>query len=282
MKKVFYVPIFGGLGNQMFQAAHAIEFGKKYKAKIVFIDFTNEFTRIKRGWQLNCFNIRPTKISIIKKLIILFRIKFSSYLIKINKKFHLDVLHESKSKFKKYKSSEQNKKIIYGYWQSEKYFINSKDKVKECFSFPSIGEEIINSENNVVAIHVRLGDYLNDKISNKFHYVCDQLWYFNAIKTMRDLLKNPKFIVYSDDLDMSKKMFKNLDLNFKKTQNNKAWIDMRNISFCDHFIISNSSYSWWASYLGSTENSITVAPKFWYPGQLTNELPIWRKEWILI
>ena len=57
---------------------------------------------------------------------------------------------------------------------------------------------------------------------------------------------------------------------------------MRNISFCDHFIISNSSYSWWASYLGSTKNSITVAPKFWYPGQLTNELPIWRKEWILI
>ena len=50
----------------------------------------------------------------------------------------------------------------------------------------------------------------------------------------------------------------------------------------DHFIISNSSYSWWASYLGEKENSKIKAPKYWYKNIKTKEIPLYRKNWILL
>ena len=57
---------------------------------------------------------------------------------------------------------------------------------------------------------------------------------------------------------------------------------MLRMSICDHFIISNSSYSWWASYVGENESSYVVAPKYWYPKKLTSKLGIYRSNWILL
>ena len=34
---------------------------------------------------------------------------------------------------------------------------------------------------------------------------------------------------------------------------------------CDHFVISNSSFSWWGAYLSQNKEKIVVSPVHWYP-----------------
>lgn len=57
-------------------------------------------------------------------------------------------------------------------------------------------------------------------------------------------------------------------------------LDIKLMNLCKHFIIANSSFSWWAAYLGSTENSLIFAPKEWLstPLDTTDLIPDkWRQ-----
>jgi hypothetical protein len=42
------------------------------------------------------------------------------------------------------------------------------------------------------------------------------------------------------------------------------------MSCCDHNIIANSSYSWWAAYFNNNSNKIVCYPDKWFGPQLSN------------
>ena len=50
---------------------------------------------------------------------------------------------------------------------------------------------------------------------------------------------------------------------------------------CKHFIMSNSTYSWWAQFLGTDVDKIVIAPDKWC---LTDDMSVsvYMPEWILI
>ena len=77
-----------------------------------------------------------------------------------------------------------------------------------------------------------------------------------------------------DSLDSQN--YKNLEIN-QSDYSKDAYEDLYEMATFDHFIISNSSYSWWASYLGEKENSIIIAPEYWYKDKKTKEIPLFRK-----
>lgn len=121
--------------------------------------------------------------------------------------------------------------------------------------------QILSSES--VCVHVRRGDYLSEKFKKDF-YVCDEQYFKKAIDLMMSKLTNPTFVFFSDDVDWVKRTFKVNAPCLYEREDDPAWEGIRLMYSCKHFIISNSTFSWWAQYLCANENKIVVSPDKWF------------------
>lgn len=156
-----------------------------------------------------------------------------------------------------------------GYFESYEYFKNATDELKKDFQFNDEIFEYANkfhSKNhlkNSVSITVRRGDFLNypDK-----HPVCSNDYYQNCIN---DLDKTRQYVIISDDIEWCKnqEIFSGNNFYFiDHVPENiiKGHYDMCIGSLCDDFIISNSTFAWWVSWLGKNENKKIYAPDPWF------------------
>ena len=115
--------------------------------------------------------------------------------------------------------------------------------------------------------------------------MCDKEYFYNAIELIKSKVRNAIFIVFSDDLEWVKSYIK-LEEKFPECkfyyESGKDTVEekLRMMTKCKHFIISNSSFSWWAQYLAKNENKIVIAPDAWFTNGDKNGLYI--DDWILI
>tara|TARA_S200000501_G_scaffold368717_1_gene406999 strand:+ start:174 stop:1028 length:855 start_codon:yes stop_codon:yes gene_type:complete len=284
MKKIS-VLFFGGLGNQLFQLAFAKTLEIKYpNIRLEYIDLT-KFQNIKRSWCLSKLSIKGKKISKLDYFLLYVKRIINKKLPMIGIKiFFFNIINESKYKYINKNSIKYSNFIFDGYWQSEDYFFANKKYLVNQFLKPRIN--LINKYKSfkTVALHIRIGDYVHNKVSKKNHFVCDFNWYRKAINYLYEINNNFKFIIYTDDYEYVKTNY-NFDQKYQTIipeLNNDEYINLMYMTYSDHFIISNSSYSWWASFLGEKNESTIIAPKYWYPNKLTSILPICRSNWILL
>ena len=252
----------GGLGNQMFQIATAYAYGKRFNFKPKF-SFTNCVT-VHQGFSSqkyldNLFvrleSLSPTEIN------------FPHYFKESNHSF---------TPIPKY----NNNLFLDGYFQSEKYFKDSKTELKDIFKLDIKYQIEVNkfiktlpNQNNLTALHVRRGDYL------KFpgiHDTCTLEYYSKAM----EIIGESTFIVVSDDIDWCKHNIKGENIHYSPFTDELQ--DLLLISSCKNKIIANSSFSWWSSYLSECDG-ITIAPKKWFgvsgPQEQNDIIP---EEWIKI
>ena len=120
---------------------------------------------------------------------------------KIRKKYFTKKTHYIDKVFRYNPELYRLKGDIYfeGYWQSEKFFFESRNEIKQTFSFPEISglknKELINKiDGKTAAIHVRRGDYLKEK----YLFVCDKNYYKNSIDILIIKYGITKLIIFSN------------------------------------------------------------------------------------
>ena len=152
---------------------------------------------------------------------------------------------------------------LWGFFQSEKYFKNVEDIIREDFTFK---DDILHpcqdmmqgvlEQGKVVGLHVRRTDYL----TNPNHHFVGLDYYKEALSKFP---KDAQVIVFSDDSKWCLEQELFFDDRFMVSENDSGYVDMCLMSMCTDFIICNSSFSWWAAWLGNRGR--VIAPKNWFP-----------------
>ena len=278
----------------MFQCAIAQILGERNKAHVLL---DKSFFNLKekkpghtpRQFELDIFKIdnpEPDKSdlnffyqpSVVQRLSKLFVISSPKIYFEPSINYHPEVLNLKSPVF------------LRGYFQSYKYYLGRESFVKDLFRFPveqldGQNKEILQEIRKVitVSIHVRRGDYVDDKATRDFHGNCDVDYYLNALSLIASENDNLTLVLFSDDSKWVKEKFGYLPyLKIFIDHNNDAesWKDMFLMSCCNHNIIANSSFSWWAAWLNNNPEKIVVAPKKWFAKR--SQIDLMPEQWIQI
>lgn len=171
---------------------------------------------------------------------------------------------------------------INGYFQSEKFFQNSIKKIKRMFDI-KMSEDFceihgFDKSKKQIGIHIRRGDYVG---LQEFHPLQSVEYYTTAIDIIKSKIgDNVQIVVFSDDLDWCKTQFSE-DYLYPDVNDIETLFMM---THCHHYVIANSSFSWWGAYLCKNKNSIVVAPKIWFGPTYAhfNTKDIYCKNWIVL
>lgn len=304
---MIHVFIRGRLGNQLFQYAFVRQLQILNPGIEVVYHFDEVYSNgnLDNGWEnslrwFNTVDVKegkfPVSISFFQKLFL--RLYFWRYphdgsLIQKNKfqrkwvrllshfgLFYLDLGFYS---FPQKVSSET---IISGNFESEKYFENIRNllltEIKPVNPVlpknRSLLRHILSS--NSVCVSIRRGDFVENRDLEKVHNVCTLSYYEKGMKKIISMVSNPVFFFFSDDIDWVKKTIKVDFPCYYESGDDPVWEKLRLMYSCKHFIISNSSFSWWAQYLSVEKDKIVIAPSRWY--KVPFESDLYQPKWTVI
>lgn len=161
---------------------------------------------------------------------------------------------------------------LHGNFMSWKYFAAAADHVRSlihtdrALGAEAVGMAIRIRSSNSVAVHVRRGDYLSEQWRNKLH-ICTEEYYRTAVAIIEQGIEAPVFYVFTtsaDDTDWVRENYRFLPEGTVFVPPGASDVEhFALMAACRHFIISNSTFSWWASYLSSLSDKMIVAPTPW-------------------
>lgn len=183
-----------------------------------------------------------------------------------------------------YKSKTENI-IFFGSYEENRYYLKNREQILKCYE-PIEEKRKENKElydaiekNNSICVTIRRGDFLNEKFVNNY-YICNQEYFEKAITEMNKKVEKPQYIVFSDDVQWCKENINFPENTLFESGNDPIWEKIRLMYSCKNFIISNSTFSWWAQYLSRNDNKKVIAPSEWNKFEYTD--PIYHKKWDII
>ena len=285
------VRIYEGLGNQLFQYAYARALSLSTDQK-VFLDIretgslAEEQRRAKRKCGLRNFKITLPICQNVQNFYPYLNCGLSmrDTMKKISSMGWLPYKYyeEPEAEYHEELLNRKGNWYLQGWFQDERYFSEYSEIIrKEIVPRKKIRisgglKEILRTK-NTVSVHIRRGDYV--KLSNQLPIS----YYHNAMAHMRSIVKDPFWIVFSDDVDWVKR---NLNLTedhyfVSENENLEDYEELMVMSCCKNQIIANSTFSWWGAWLNRNECKTVIGPEKWFiKGASRQEPYLLLKNWI--
>lgn len=296
------VRFMGGLGNQMFQYAAALRLALKHKTRPK-LDLSFLLDRTDRGFtfrdfDLVIFNV-PDPVATAEEVRMFRRLKergSRTLSEKIadkltNRRFYL----EAKAGFHPEVLELPDDTYLEGFFQDERYFSDIQAEVRQGFRLQPEEAQLppetrrladeIRGDKNSICLHVRRGDYVTNPGSLAVVGFCTYDYYHKALLEMRARNPQAPVFIFSDDVKWCRE-------NFAKTEqitvvgeehagprsSHHFWL----MTLCKHFVIPNSTFSWWAAWLSENPQKIVVRPSRWFRAAELKDADICPASWIKV
>ena len=266
--------LMGGLGNQLFQLFATIAYAITNKVKFIFPYSLSLPDGIERPTYWDSF-LGSLKgfTTLNNKLTNEELYKFSLFR---ENGFHYNCIPNF-----------QINTMIYGYWQSYKYFHDTRDIIFKLIRLRQIKESVKNEfsryfesdkDDELISMHFRLGDY---KLKQDYHPILPYEYYEKSIHYILDnniekeTRKTVLYFCEKEDNDTVLEHIQKLNKQFPNILFMKAddtipdWKQLILMSCCNHNIIANSSFSWWGAYMNLTDTKIVCYPSIWFGLRIT-------------
>ena len=293
-KKQLVVSLGGGLGNQLFQFAAAKSMSashelfletellkpRKFKQNLSEIESFEFMDRLKLVRIPDRYNLKsqlagyllsrsvpgPRASSVRRFKLVLAHCIFSLLLFLSTRRIYRVIVSDDLGYIGK-KIPKTNCWLL-GYFQSYRYLTEESLSSIQELSPTKISERYLELEALVLSkrptiVHLRLGDYLNEK-----SFGLPSPTYYQA--SMEYLLSNGvkrQFWIFSDDLDLARERLKDLEIEnirYIETVGLSSAEVLKIMSLGANFVIANSTFSYWAAALSTSPEKIVVAPESWF------------------
>ena len=273
------VPLLGGLGNQLFQLAAGIAAGRRHSARIVFSDYwlrnpapgetrrSVALSGLLREGELVA-DLVPRTVRVTDRITnrrVIERSAIDDPLARVDSRT----------------------RAVAGYFQRLHY-------VKE--AWPELRERLASSENpahrvltrvstsDCGALHYRLGDYLTSATANTHHGATSPEYFAELIRTANSSHGIRKWHVVSDDPDTAVQLLTSVPLpagtELSIPEPVDEWHDLAVLAAARMCAISNSSFSWWAAFIGMSAGARhVIAPRPWFSRPDQEEPALFPSSW---
>jgi hypothetical protein len=260
MPRVF-VGLGGGLGNQMFQAAFGIAVERRFGADVRFLANRAGADPFGRRYLLDSFAFVDV------------RVVGPEAAGGAPNYGETGVNGETLAALLK----EQPCVVMQGYWQNERFFFGEDAAIAAAFRIEPAAALARRVEaagaGRSIGVHVRRSEYGH-------HGLATADYYRDSIAAVRSEVGPAPVLCFTDEPNFARFVFQSVgDVSVVEPARDDPLNDFFALSRCRHFVIANSSFSWWAAWLGEREGSLVYAPSPWcvFDAALDPAPARWRK-----